>query len=198
MQTPDWVALRPTQEQIDEAKRMRAARDRRYRNVFQARATDERWVGELGEILLHQWLTQHQIRSQWIVEDAAGRPDLVLSSGVRLGVKTVKRQGPPKAHYTAQITKRHAHEPVDHFVFLSYDICHNVMYVLGSIDAQEFLRQARYYGPGEQVHANYTIRSGHEIYNIEINKLRSPSSLVEGAGSLNTKPTAAVCSPSNI
>lgn len=48
------------------------------------------------------------------------------------------------------------------------------MWLLGGIDRERFLQGSRYYGAGEWVHANYHIRQGHEIYNIEIDKLVSP------------------------
>lgn len=46
--------------------------------------------------------------------------------------------------------------------------------LLGGISKCEFKKYAVYYGEGAQVHSNYTIRKGHEIYNVEVTKLTPP------------------------
>jgi len=170
-----WISV-PIAEQYEErAKRMRAERDRQYGNIFAEANSDERWVGDLGEIAFNSWLKHNKINDhEWILTGAAGRPDFVLANGVRLGVKTVKRQGPPYEDYTAQITARHIDEPIDQFFFMSYDIVSHEMWLLGGIDQARFLQQARYYKAGDFVHPHYQIRPGHEIYNIEIMKLARP------------------------
>lgn len=56
---------------------------------------------------------------EWVVDDAAGRPDVVTALNIRIGVKTVKRQVPPREGYTAQITARHAEEPIDQYFFMT-------------------------------------------------------------------------------
>ena len=48
------------------------------------------------------------------------------------------------------------------------------MTLIGGISKSEFKNHAIYYGEGAQVHAHYTIRHGHEIYNIDVNKLIPP------------------------
>ena len=57
---------------------------------------------------------------------------------------------------------------------MTYEIAQRRMWLLGGIDRERFRQEARYYGAGELVHANYQIRQGHEIYNIEIAKLTPP------------------------
>lgn len=57
---------------------------------------------------------------------------------------------------------------------MTYEIAKRRMWLLGGINREWFLQEARYYGAGEWVHANYKIRQGHEIYNIEIAKLIPP------------------------
>jgi len=90
------------------------------------------------------------------------------------GVKSVKRKVPPLESYTAQITARHAAEPIDHYFFMSYEYTKHRMWLLGGIERERFLREARYHTAGEWVHNHYQIREGHEIYNIEIDKLIVP------------------------
>lgn len=170
----DWIRGAVSQEIITEAKRMRAERDELYGNIFGEVDTDLRWVGEIGEICFDRWLQRHDgIKHQWILEDAAGQPDFVIGQ-TTVGMKTVKRNVPMLPHYTAQITATHAGEPVDHFFFACYEVKTQRLVLLGGITREDFLRKARYYGPGEHVHAAYIIRPGHEIYNIEVRWLVPP------------------------
>lgn len=178
-----WVSLLLTPEEEAEAKKIRVDRDRQYGNIYDEADTDERWVGDLGEIAFNSWLSHKGIQNfNWILNNAAGQPDFVTAKGVRIGVKTVKRKVPPRADYTAQITARHAHEPIDQFFFMSYEIAQRRMWLLGGIDRERFLKEARYYGEGEWVHDNYQIRRGHEIYNIEISKLARPNDWIGQIG----------------
>lgn len=168
-----WIGV--TEAQEAQAKRIRHDRDRRYVNLYREEASDERWVGDLGEIVFDGWsrdLVEGQL--EWIRDDAAGKADFISSRGTSIGVKTVKRKGPPRLTYTAQISAKHADEPVDQFFFMSYEIAARKMWLLGGIDRNGFLDGARYYKAGEAVHQNYVIRPGHEIYNIEIGLLVDP------------------------
>lgn len=170
-----WISLLVAPEHEERAKRMRAERDRQYGNIYTEATTDERWVGDLGEMVFNSWFKHEGIQSfEWVLDDAAGKPDFVTALNVRIGVKTVKRKVPPREDYTAQITARHAGEPIDQFFFMTYEIAKRRMWLLGGISRECFLREAHYYGAGESVHANYKIRQGHEIYNIEIAKLIPP------------------------
>jgi hypothetical protein len=170
-----WIAVNITEANENWAKAMRAERDQQYGNIYQEATTDERWVGDLGELVFDKWLKHHQVEGfEWILEGAAGAPDFKLASGIRVGVKTVKRKVPPREGYTAQITARHTEEPIEQFFFMSYEIAKRRMWLLGGIDKQSFLDGAIYYPAGSKVHADYTIRAGHEIYNIDIGKLVPP------------------------
>lgn len=169
-----WIGV--TEAQEAQAKRIRQDRDRRYANLYREEASDERWVGDLGEIVFDGW-SRDLVggRLEWILYDAAGKADFISSGGTSIGVKTVKRKGPPKLTYTAQISAKHADEPVDQFFFMSYEIVARRMWLLGGIDRNRFFDGARHYQAGEAVHQNYVIRPGHEIYNIEIGLLVDPN-----------------------
>jgi hypothetical protein len=176
-----WIYVDATVEQEQMAREIRAERDRRYQNIYAAARTDERWVGDLGEILFDAWTTQTRPGLlRWIRDNAAGKPDFVSATGLRVGLKTVKRQVAPQPSYTAQITAQHAREPTDEYFFMSYELRKRRMWLLGGIGQQRFLERARYYGPGERVHANYQIRAGHEIYNIAICELVSAGEWLAG------------------
>ncbi|MEW5288281.1 hypothetical protein ABW286_03645 [Erwinia papayae] len=175
-----WISLLIAPEHEERARRMRAERDRQYGNIYTEATTDERWVGDLGEMVFNSWFKHEGIQDfEWVLDDAAGKPDFVTALNVRVGVKTVKRKVPPREDYTAQITARHAEEPIDQFFFMTYELAKRRMWLLGGISREIFLQQARYYGAGESVHANYKIRPGHEIYNIEIAKLISPKTWIK-------------------
>jgi hypothetical protein len=167
------VTIDPKFERV--AKQIRAIRDEKYGNIFQETAEDERWVGDLGEIALNSWLKHEGVTGfTWNRDDPIGNPDFLTDLGVSLDVKTVKRKGEPRMNYTAGITARHLEEKVDHFFFLSYELSARRMWFLGGIDRDTFRKFARYYGPGEKPHPDYTIREGHEIYNIELSRLVRP------------------------
>lgn len=170
-----WISVIVPTDHEQHAKNMRSERDKQYGNIYTEAQTDERWVGDLGEIAFKSWLKHEGITDfQWIKDDAAGKPDFIIGNNTRIGVKTVKRKVRPRADYTAQITARHTDEPADFFFFLTYEIKNRCMWLLGGIEQQEFLQQARYYSAGEWVHDKYQVRPGHEIYNIEITKLLPP------------------------
>jgi hypothetical protein len=171
-----WVELTVDEATVERAKQMRAERDRHYGNIYQEANSDLRWVGEVGEICFDSFLRESAIDPfEWILDRPAGKPDfLVGGRAVRVGVKTVKRKVPMHPDYTAQITARHADEPVDQFFFACYELQRKVLVLLGGIERERFVREATYYGAGEKVHENYTVRQGHEIYNIKVGKLVSP------------------------
>lgn len=173
--TTGWVSVEVLEKYEVRAKAIRAERDRLYGNIYAESDTDQRWVGDLGEMVFNSWLKHQGIKGfNWILDAAAGKPDFITALNIRIGVKAVKRKVPPRMDYTAQITAQHAHEPIDHYFFMTYEINERRMWLLGGIDRERFLREARYYAAGEWVHPNYQIRPGHEIYNIEIEKLEKP------------------------
>lgn len=170
-----WISVRIPLRHEKQAKKMRAERDRQYGNIYTESDTDERWVGDLGEMVFNSWFKHEGLTGfQWVLDDAAGQPDFVTALNVRIGVKSVKRKVPPQESYTAQITARHATEPIDHYFFMTYEIEKRRMWLLGGVERERFLRESRYYAAGEWVHENYQVRAGHEIYNIEIAKLTAP------------------------
>ncbi|WP_373031422.1 hypothetical protein [Sulfurovum sp.] len=175
-----WIAL-PIDAKFERmAKEMRVQRDQQYGNIYEETATDERWVGDLGEKVFDSWLKHENIQAfEWKKDNAAGQPDFILSNGIKIGIKTVKRKVPPRQDYTAQITAKHATEPIHFFFFMSYEIEKQTMWLLGGIDRERFLKEARYYSAGEKVHPKYEIRKGHEIYNIEIFKLLKPHDFLQ-------------------
>ena len=169
-----FVLIDVTQDIEAEAQRIRAERDTQYGNIYVEVDSDLRWVGEIGEICFDWWARNHtNLPIQWITDHAAGRPDFLIGR-VPIDVKTVKRRVGIRPGYTAQITARHAKEPVSHFFFASYEFPQRKLWLLGGIEKERFLERATYYQAGDQVHPNYIIRRGHEIYNIDIAELTSP------------------------
>lgn len=176
-----WIRLPIAPPLEGVAQEFRKERDAIYGNIYEEKDTDSRWVGDLGEWAFNSFLNNAGANeSQWLKDlDAAGKADFILPGGFSLGVKTVKRKVSPRPSYTAQITAKHAKEPVNGYFFLCYDFVSRVMWLLGGISKEKFLRHAKYYGPGDKVHENYTIRPGHEIYNIELKHLTPPRRFLE-------------------
>lgn len=178
--TSDWIILDVPDAVEAHAKAMRTERDAQYKNIYQEANTDARWVGDLGEIMLNDWMAAEGLKNfNWLKDNAAGKPDFITEKQARIGAKTVKRQVTPRLDYTAQVTARHATEPADWFFFMNYVIDRKKLWLLGGIEAARFLQEATYYPAGAQVHQNYTIRAGHEIYNIELTKLIQPKAWLE-------------------
>ena len=159
------------------AKKIRKDRDSVYQNIFTESSTDKRYVGDLGEFVFNSWL-KHQLSDpdcfKWLVDEPAGKCDFTIFEHNFIGIKTVKRKGPPKPNYTAQISAKHVNEPSSEFFFLSYDYQCKSMWLLGGVSKVDFLKFANFYNGGEKVHEGYTVRQGHSIYNIEINHLLPP------------------------
>ncbi|MGX9188057.1 hypothetical protein [Stenotrophomonas sp. Ker107b] len=146
-------------------------------NSCREAARSARWGGDLGKIVFDAWCGANVNEPlTYIPRRACWKADFISDSGASVGVKTVKRKGAPLPSYTAQISAKHAVEPVDQFFFMSYEIAARKMWLLGGIDRAGFLKEARYYQAGEAVHASYVIRPGHEIYNIGIKFLFDPRS----------------------
>lgn len=167
----DIVTREVTDAQIEQAKSIRAERDAKYGNIYAEEDTDMRWVGDLGEIVINELFGMvSKENTQWHLEDVTGRADFTFF-GKSLDVKTVKRKVPMKTDYMAQITAKHAQTKMDYLVFTCYEFTKKKLHVLGVMKKEEFLDLAIYYGEGDNVHANYKIRKGHEIYAVYVNQM---------------------------
>jgi hypothetical protein len=165
-----WRTIPVSDAAIERAKKLREWRDERYGNVFSVRKTDERWVGEVGEIVLDAWLRARWRAGTgqahyWSQQVARGVPDYWVGV-TSLDLKTIKRQDPPKPHYTQQVTARHAHEDVDYFAFATYVVSEQRLYLHGAIERLQFLANAKYIGGGQAVHEHFQVRDDHNIYNV--------------------------------
>lgn len=179
---------------IDRAKAIRARRDAIYRNIYPEHDTDARWVGDLAEICVDEWLEAEHIPREWLAGDkAAGLHDFMVA-GWRMDIKAVKRKVVVREDYTAQVTAKHADEPVDGYLFATWHTETNNMWLLGAIGRQRFRQAATYHGAGSKVHENYTVREGHEIYNVPIRELTSPANWLK----LVRKRQAGLVEPANV
>lgn len=172
---PNYILLPVHDEDIAAAKRQRIERDALYGNRYRETPGHERWVGDLGELLFERWARQQTPDLQYHNElEAAGKADFTLA-GRTVGVKTVKRQVGMRPYFTAQVTAAHADkEPVEQFFFCSFEYPKQRIWLLGGATVPRYLRHATYYGPGEKVHAGYTVPLDHSIYNAPVNILVPP------------------------
>ena len=168
-----FAVIDVTEQMETKAQNIRLERDKIYGNIYVEKDTDLRWVGDLGEICFNQWLKQEGFCDyHWHLRNSAGNPDFTLGD-IKIDIKTVKRKVPPKADYTAQITGRHKDSPADELFFYSYQYLVKKMWLLGGISKTAFISKAQHYKGGENVHSNYQIREGHEIYNAPLSILIS-------------------------
>lgn len=177
-----WIELDIPEEFEVKAKSTRQERDLQYGNIYVEKKTDERWVGELGEKAFDSWMRELRVDDfKWILRDVAGKEDFTIKQK-RIDIKTVKRAGPPRDGYTAQVTTSHMTDHVDELFFMSYDITQRKMWFLGGISMKGFTVLSKHYKAGEKVHPYYTVRKGHEINNIELDKLLSPKAWINYMG----------------
>jgi hypothetical protein len=173
--TAGLIEIPITATDIAQAQAIRADRDQEYGNIFTVHEGDVRWVGELGEIAFHRWLTAQQVTHTWITKATAGKPDFWIGHQ-SVDVKTVKRQADGvDPNYGAQITACQASKPIDQFFFATYIVSEQKIILLGGLPRSEYLNQARFYASGEHVHPAYQIREGHAIYNAMIGLLTLPA-----------------------
>ncbi|MDR6219043.1 hypothetical protein [Deinococcus soli (ex Cha et al. 2016)] len=160
-----------TRDMREWAAGVRAERDQEFGNYYAVGDADMREAGELGELAFDLWLREAGCAAHhWETERVRGAEDFRLGTQ-RIDIKTVKRAVPMRDTYTAQITAKQGTEGLTHLVFATYEVPSSTLLLLGIISVEEFRQSARYYGPGEQVHAKYTVRDQHGIYNIETRRL---------------------------
>lgn len=187
----DVVTFPVADADITMAKAMRRQRDKMYGNIYQEKETDLRWVGEVGEIIVHRALMMVDMNTtEWHTQEAAGRSDFNFR-GQSIDVKTVKRKVPMQLHYEAQITKRHASTPCDALLFACYEYPRQLLHVLGTMDMLQFLNTAKCYQAGDNVHAHYKIRPGHEILAVRVDQLTPFRSFLRSSQKANKCDKAA-------
>lgn len=167
----DIVTFSVSDSDIQLAKSLRRQRDQIYGNIYEERPTDLRWVGEIGEIVVHRALMMMDMNeTTWFTKEAAGKSDFEFR-GDSIDVKTVKRKVPMQMHYEAQITRSHTKTPCDTLLFTCYEYPRQLLHVLGTMSKDEFLDTAKLYRAGDSVHKHYTIREGHEILSVYVKQM---------------------------
>lgn len=193
-----WVVVDvpPSWEQM--AREWRASRDVEFNNfnVFDTADSDERWVGELGEMVFDWWLrTNSRLDVEWIRDSPAGKPDFI-ASGWRIGAKTVKRKVPFQVEYCGQVSKRHfTEEPSDAYFFMSYQMEEwdwrsktatraYRMWLVGGCSHARFEKHAIFTeGPAvDPCNEHYRIRRGHSVYNCKEQYFTVPNEFVDWIG----------------
>ena len=171
----EWVRIEATEKMIDFAKKLREQRDTECaHNVFERQDSDWPWVGELGECAVQKWIREHGTPHQWLRVKPIGQPDFNIC-GETVDVKCSKRKDAFKPHYEVGITGHHADaHHAETLLFSGFEIPTNTIVILGVMAHDDFLAGARYFGPGEEVHPNFTVREGSNLYNVHIAQLSPP------------------------
>ena len=166
-----WIVVDVVEEAVRKAKAIRTARSHLYDNP-NSKPSAWFWVGDLGEVYVDRWLRYEGVCDyEWFVNDPVGKPDFQVGP-VSVDVKTVKRQRPPHADYSAHVRADQIGHEFDQYFFCCYSISTNEMWLLGGITRPEFLAQARLYHRGEWVHQHYQVPD--ELYNIGLGCLKRP------------------------
>jgi hypothetical protein len=174
-----WISLPVDDEVVAYAKKIREDRDKLYGNIYEEVDTDMRHVGEIGEFCFDHFVNSYGTGlNRWLVDGKVTNEADFIFAGKRIGIKTVKRNVDMRLSYDAQITAKHSSEPVDYYFFCCYETHKSNLIMLGGIEKSRFFDEATYYPEGSKVHANYTIRKNHEIYNIGVAKLMRPEDFV--------------------
>ena len=70
-----WISVPIDPKYEARAKEIRQERDQQYGNIFTEANTDERWVGDLGEMAFNSWLKHEGVHdAEWIIDNAAEAP----------------------------------------------------------------------------------------------------------------------------
>lgn len=104
-----------------------------------------------GWAILVRWFSTHGSNRgiqgfERVPKDAARQLDFVTTSSIRIGVKTVNREAPPREDYTIQISARPAEELIDQFFFMTHEIARRRMWLLGGLDGERLLRSSLLWG----------------------------------------------------
>lgn len=163
----------------------RARRDSRYQNRYAPRPGDQRWVGDLGELVFDWWLESLGIARTWILEGpTAGKTDFVIG-GTRVDVKTA-HIGAPWKHdpgYGCQAHKEHVEKPhSDDFFFAAYEAGRREMLLVGGVTVERFRQGADYFKAGEVViPRRMTLRPDHPgLYMVSEERLTRPGAWLSG------------------
>lgn len=139
------------------ARSIRSERDRRYWNRYDPNGIDTRWVGDLGEIALHHWLTSIGIAHTWHSDPSPGDPDFTIA-GERVELKTSHRSGEMRGRYLIAVPPDHAGTYTGELFFACHEASKGTICLLGGMPVSDFIAQAVLYPHGSALHAHAIVK----------------------------------------
>lgn len=131
------IAVSPTAEQIDRARKLASDIGVPGKSIRQGRGN---WAGCLAEVA---------------VSDLFGWPicsdyefDVLNRNGHKIDVKTKSRTVDPQPHHVATVSG-HRLQNCDRYVFCSTNKRTEKLWIIGGIDAAEFMHRATFHRKGE-------------------------------------------------
>jgi hypothetical protein len=168
------IVLGATFTDEEMAKKFRAKRDG-WENVGGPDA-ETRWVGDLGELLVHRYFAKIPLWHWWDAEANKkfdfGLRTLGLESH-RVEMKTMSRTVPVAPGFTHSINLKQLEETLcDYWLLASYDMAAHVLTLVGCAP-DALMKSFRRYRNGAKVTPTYTVRKqpGGGIANAEYDAL---------------------------
>ena len=135
------------------------------------------WSGELGEMLVDQYLTERCYNFKWMADENEYEPDFLIN-GISIDVKTKNVSSRPKLqddyfstvrHDQFVIAKRHG---ILGYIFCNYDYRNQWVYLMGKISYAQFDKIKIERNVGDQVHDYYTVRE--KSWDVRLTDLTPP------------------------
>lgn len=195
-----WVAAKVEPEHIEIAKERYLERQQRCRaDGLREKFTpdgmdagdvdterDHRWSGDLGEMLVKDYLERRAYEHHWLagVRESEYDPDFWIS-GHKLDVKTKRRKMEPLLQDDYFETVYHDQfvlaktRGVAGFLFCDYAYGHQWIYLVGKISYAQFDKIKIERNVGDQVHEHFTVSA--KSWDVPITALTPPLRWVKAA-----------------
>jgi hypothetical protein len=178
----DWLRF-PVLPDLEEAARLfTLQKDHehllRTRNWVE-RTGDEPWIGAAAEMLLDWWLTAKHVPHRRIIDNDHEQPDFRIRR-VAASLKCSKRDSLIEPHFETGMKGFVVEkEPGVLFLFALYEIPTRTMIYPGGFWRYDFISRARYFGPGERVHAKFIVPRESNVYNVYLHEMVDLRSLLD-------------------
>jgi hypothetical protein len=177
-----WVQVEVSQDYVDLAHEMYDERVEIHKNISGLEVGDNIWVGDLGEIVLDEWLTHHGLAHHWGQPDEQlTEPDFRIGDAI-IDAKTSLRNNRPHRHWTVGFPEHQLRKPIGGYFFMVYRPPQwkgepHLVWLLGAIPRKEFEQECTHDKKGDMLSSGFPCRAS--MYNVTIDKLISSGDCLE-------------------
>lgn len=147
---------------------------------------DHRWSGDLGEMLVKDYLELRAYDHHWLagVRESEYDPDFLINR-IKIDVKTKRSKRVPKNQPSYFETVNHDQfvlaktRDIKGFIFCHYAYEDGWIYLIGKISYAQFDKLKIERNPGDQVHEQFTVSA--KSWDIPITELTPPLKWVKSA-----------------